>query len=347
MKIFDQTAIIIPVYRPNENLIQLINNLRLTFHQPIIVVDDGNPDQSIFKLLSGVTLLHHSVNQGKGAALKTAFQHVLDNLPEIKGVVTADADGQHPSEDVLKIASLLTQNPEAFLLATRTFDKRNPLRNMLGNLITRYVFLAVTGQKVMDTQNGLRGIPRSLLSELIKIPQQRFDYEMVMLKYITDMQKTIVQVPTQTIYRQEGAISSFRKWRDSYLIYRILLKDFFRFSIVSIVSFIIDYGLFLLFYQLLTGTYSIILAVVFSRILSGSGNYTLNRFYSFQLKVKLTKSIVQYFLLFLIIMVLSAFLTDGITILGLSAAWGKLVVDSLLFLVSFQVQRRYIFKHES
>jgi glycosyltransferase involved in cell wall biosynthesis len=347
MESFDHTAIIIPVFRPNGNLSKLIHALRLTYHQPIIVVDDGNSDQTIFKQLLGVTILHHSINQGKGAALKTGFQYVLDHLPEIEGVVTADADGQHPSEDILKVASLLDQDPRAFYLATRTFDKRTPWSNKVGNLITRYVFLAVTGQKIMDTQNGLRGIPRWLIPTIIKIPQQRFDYEMAMLKNIADKKTTMVQVPTQSIYHQEGAISSFRQWRDSYLIYQILLKDFFRFFQVSVLSFVIDYGLFLLFYQWLSGTYRIILAVIFSRMLSGIANYTLNRLYSFRSKVRLSQSMVQYLLLFLIIMATSAWLTDGITLLGLSAAWSKLMVDLFLFIVSYQVQKKYIFKHES
>jgi glycosyltransferase involved in cell wall biosynthesis len=344
MERFSQTAIIIPVYRPNENLVKLISKLRVSFHQPIIVVDDGNNDQNIFKQLTNVILLHHPINQGKGAALKTGFQYVLDHLPAIEGVVTADADGQHPSEDIIKIADLINQDSRSFYLATRTFDKQTPLSNKLGNLITRYVFLAVTGQKVMDTQNGLRGIPRWLLPSLIQIPQQRFDFEMVMLKHIATNQTTIVQVPTQTIYRQEGAVSSFRHWRDSYLIYQILLKDFFRFLLVSIFSFAIDFGLFLLFYLWLTGPYRIILAVIFSRVLSGFSNYTLNRIYSFRSKVKLSKSVGHYFLLFLIIMMATAILTYAITLLGVAAPVSKLIVYVCLFVVSFYIQKKYIFK---
>jgi glycosyltransferase involved in cell wall biosynthesis len=347
MELSGNTAIIIPVFRPNQNLLKLIQTLRLTFHGPIIVVDDGNEDQQIFKQLFNITLLHHPVNMGKGAALKTGFQYVLNHLPDMEGVVTADADGQHPPEDILKIVSLLDQDSRAFYLATRTFDQRTPLSNKLGNLITRYVFSAVTGQKVMDTQNGLRGIPRWLLSTIITIPQQRFDYEMAMLKKIASSKTTIVQVPSHTIYRQEGAISSFRQWRDSYLIYRILLNDFLRFFMVSVLSFVFDYGLFLLFYQWLNGTYRIILAVVFSRILSGIGNYTLNRFFSFHSKANVSQSAMQYLLLFLIIMATSALLTDGITLLGLSAGLSKLIVDLCLFFISYQVQKKYIFKHES
>ena len=344
MSRFKHTAIIIPVYRPNDNLIKLITNLRLSFHEPIIIVDDGNKDQNIFKQLTNVIVLHHPINQGKGAALKTGFKYVLDHLPTIEGVVTADADGQHPSEDIIKIADLIDQDSRALYLATRNFDKQTPLSNKLGNLITRYVFLAVTGQKVMDTQNGLRGLPRWLLPSLIQIPQQRFDYEMVMLKNIATNQTSIVQVPTQTIYRQDGAISSFRHWRDSYLIYKILLKDFFRFLFVSVFSFAIDFGLFLVFYLWITGPYRIILAVIFSRVLSGFSNYTLNRMYSFRSKVNLSKSVGQYFLLFLVIMIATALFTYAITLLGVAAPISKLIVYVCLFFVSFYIQKKYIFK---
>lgn len=347
MKSFSHTAIIIPAFRPNQNLINLITALRITFHQPIIVVDDGNENQDVFRQLSNVTILHHSVNLGKGAALKTGFRYILEHLPEIDGVVTADADGQHSPEDILKVAFLIDQDSRAFYLATRTFDKQTPRSNKLGNLITRYVFKAVTGQMVMDTQNGLRGIPRWLLSTLITIPQQRFDYEMAMLKGIAEKKTAIVQVPIQTIYRHEGAVSSFRQGRDSLLIYRVLLKDFFRFLTVSVISFLLDYGLFLMFYQWLTGSYRIIFAVVFSRILSGVSNYTMNRIYSFQSKVELSQSMIQYLFLFLIIMATSAWLTDGITLIGLSPALSKLLVDLFLFIVSYQIQKKYIFNHES
>ncbi|NLI92530.1 MAG: hypothetical protein GX434_10100 [Peptococcaceae bacterium] len=48
---------------------------------------------------------------GKGAALKTGIQYAAQNYPECCGYVTADADGQHAPEDILKVADSLEQNP--------------------------------------------------------------------------------------------------------------------------------------------------------------------------------------------------------------------------------------------
>ena len=338
-------AVIIPAYRPNQNLFKLVQKLQKHFKGTIIVVDDGNQDQTIFKQLSGVVLLHHDKNKGKGAALKTAFRYVLKELDSVYGVVTADADGQHPAEDILKMIHLIEQDSDSFYIGTRTFSQKTPLRNRLGNLITRKVFSWVTKQTIMDTQNGLRAIPKWLLEKLIKIPQQRYDYEMAMLKLIADQGVSIIQVPVKTIYEQEGAISSFNPWKDSVLIYRILLKSFVRFIIVGILSFVIDYALYLLFYNWFVGGWRIIMAVVSARVLSGIFNYVMNRFYSFESDVRFVKSSLQYLILFLLIMSLSAFFTDALTSFGLiSYQYAKIVVDSLLFLLSYTIQKKYIFK---
>jgi putative flippase GtrA len=338
-------AVIIPTYRPNQNLFKLVQKLQKHFKGMIIVVDDGNQDQTIFKQLSGVVLLHHDKNKGKGAALKTAFKYVLKELDSVYGVVTADADGQHPAEDILKMIHLIDQDSDLFYLGTRTFSQKTPLRNRLGNLITRKVFSWVTKQTIMDTQNGLRAIPKWLLEKLIKIPQQRYDYEMAMLKLIADQGVRIIQVPVKTIYEQEGAISSFNPWKDSVLIYRILLKSFVRFIIVGILSFAIDYALYLLFYTWFFGGWRIIAAVVSARVLSGIFNYLMNRFFSFESDVRFVKSSLQYIILFLLIMSLSAFFTDALTSFGfISYQYAKIVVDSLLFLLSYTIQKKYIFK---
>ncbi len=338
-------AVIIPAYRPNQNLFKLVQNLQKHFKGTIIVVDDGNQDQTIFKQLSGVVLLHHDKNKGKGAALKTAFRYVLKELDSVYGVVTADADGQHPAEDILKMIHLIEQDSDSFYIGTRTFSQKTPLRNRLGNLITRKVFSWVTKQTIMDTQNGLRAIPKWLLEKLIKIPQQRYDYEMAMLKLIADQGVRIIQVPVKTIYEQEGAISSFNPWKDSVLIYRILLKSFVRFIIVGILSFAIDYALYLLFYTWFIGGWRIIAAVLSARVISGMFNYVMNRFYSFESDVRFVKSSLQYLILFLLIMSLSAFFTDALTSFGfISYQYAKIVVDSLLFLLSYTIQKKYIFK---
>ena len=84
-----------------------------------------------------VQLLRHAVNLGKGAALKTAFNHVLCTYPELAGVVTADADGQHHPDDIERVAETLLARPDALVLGARTFGEDVPLRSRFGNIATR------------------------------------------------------------------------------------------------------------------------------------------------------------------------------------------------------------------
>jgi len=61
--------------------------------------------------LERVHLVHHAVNLGKGAALKTGMNYALVHFPNCCGVVTADADGQHHPEDIVRVAQRLRSIP--------------------------------------------------------------------------------------------------------------------------------------------------------------------------------------------------------------------------------------------
>src|SRR5262249_16736655 len=89
-------AVLIPAYRPDCALPRLVEQLSADGYRAIVVVDDGSgPDYAaLFAELDRATVLRHAVNLGKGAALKTGFNHILCDYPDAAGVVTADADGQ-------------------------------------------------------------------------------------------------------------------------------------------------------------------------------------------------------------------------------------------------------------
>ena len=91
-------VVLIPAYKPDMRLVSLVDEL-LAAELPVLVVDDGSqPEQKpVFDALAerGIEVLRHAVNQGKGRAMKTGFNYLLLNHPELKGVVTADCDGQH------------------------------------------------------------------------------------------------------------------------------------------------------------------------------------------------------------------------------------------------------------
>ena len=131
-------AVLIPAYKPTSAVVELVRELQSLDSEgriaAYVVVNDGSGDAFavLFEQLAAlpaVTVLPHAVNLGKGAALKSGMNHILTRLPEVKGVVTADADGQHAPENVMMVVHELGDRPANIVLGVRQFDPNTPLRS--------------------------------------------------------------------------------------------------------------------------------------------------------------------------------------------------------------------------
>lgn len=199
----------------------LVQRLNERFRR-VVVVNDGSTRgletlESVAPLVEKV--LVHPVNRGKGAALKTAF----DYLGAVD-VVTADADGQHTVEDIVRVAAALKTQREGLVLGVRAFAGKVPFRSRFGNWWTRIFFFLLTGLYVRDTQTGLRGIPASLISRVRALEGERYEYEMVMLADAKRQPVKPLQIPIETIYLNDNAESHFSPLKDTIRIYRALFR---------------------------------------------------------------------------------------------------------------------------
>ena len=158
----EQAVILIPSLEPDERLPVYIRKLKEGGFAHIVVIDDGSGEkyQPIFQEVDTVedtVVLHHEVNKGKGVALKTGYRYIMENLPDITGVITADADGQHTVADCLHLAEQLEKGERALYLGSRDFNLENiPPKSRSGNKITSVIFKLLYGQYLPDTQTGLR-----------------------------------------------------------------------------------------------------------------------------------------------------------------------------------------------
>jgi glycosyltransferase involved in cell wall biosynthesis len=126
MSCLSKVSIVIPSLDPDEKLLAVVDGLLATGFDDIILVNDGSKPENLayFETAaanSQVTVLHHPVNLGKGAALKTAFAWFLENRAERVGVVTADGDNQHHPEDIKACAQHLCDTGN-FTLGVRDFS---------------------------------------------------------------------------------------------------------------------------------------------------------------------------------------------------------------------------------
>ena len=211
--------------------------------------------------------------------------------------------------------------------------------------MTRRLLRLLTGIQLSDTQTGLRAIPKQYLQLLLNVPGERFEYEMNMILAFKDHNINITEVPIQTIYIDENKSSHFNPIVDSIRIYAV----FGKYVLSAGLSFIIDlfcFRLFLSFFSYISSGFYIIGATIAARIISSLFNYYSNQKLVF--KNHNQKSLLRYYSLAAVQMLVSAFLVNLLyrqfQVLG-ETTW-KIIVDSILFFVSFQIQRNWVFIKE-
>lgn len=215
-------AIVIPAYNPTEELKNIMNDLQKNEYSHIVVIDDGSKDKAIFETLKEqVTVIEHKKNYGKGRALKTGIKYVFNNIDDIKGIITVDADGQHQINDINHVYGEFKKQQDHLILGTRNFHgKHIPLRSKLGNKVIAYIVNRKFHKKLQDTQTGLRAIPKQYFQECLQIEGDRFEYEIYMIIHCIKKNIPIVQVPIKSVYINHNKGSHYHVIKDSYKIYK-------------------------------------------------------------------------------------------------------------------------------
>ena len=166
----------------------------------------------------------------------------------------------------------------------------------------------------------------------------------------------IREVPIATVYIEQNASSHFHPVRDAFRVYKV----FARFVFSSFSSFLVDIVMFTMLCWVLRLTAPelqaayvpylhmsvvILIATACARLLSSLWNYLLNRRLVFQNRESGAATFVKYYALAVVIVLLSA---QGVSLVTLWTGWNgtvvKILMDMLLFLVSFSVQKHWVFK---
>ena len=346
----EDIVIIIPSYKPEkEIMMEFIKKVKDNY-TTVIVVDDGsgNEYKKFFEEIENhkITVLRHYENLGKGRAIKTAFNYVLNTYKNITGVVTADCDGQHHIEDIIKCAEKLKQDSKKLVIGSRDFNGSHvPKRSKFGNKLTIAILSAFVGIKITDTQSGLRAYGIDTMKRFLRVSGERYEYETNMLIDCKESNIEIAEVPISTIYINNNSSSHFNPIKDSIIIYKIFIK----YIIASLSSFILDILLFSLLIKIFPHfkvgiITNIVVVTILSRIVSSTYNFIINAKIVFKNANK--KSIIKYFILVIAQMFISAFVVSELfLLLHISATIIKVVIDTIIFIMNFIIQREWVFKN--
>jgi putative flippase GtrA len=342
MPALDTVAVLIPAYQPGEALPSLVKALSETALGAIVVIDDGSGAEFRARFQDAsryprVLILRHAINLGKGAALKTALNYILCELPGISAIVTADADGQHHPDDVCRVAEAVVEHGDELVLGARRFRGGVPLRSRLGNDATRLLFGLLVGQRLNDTQTGLRGIPIGFAPHLLRIASNGYEFELDMLMLCKHQGVRMREVDIRTIYLEGNASSHFNPILDSMRIYFVLL----RFGVLSLMTALVDNIVFFIVYR---ASHTILGAQVAARLVALVFNYAGSRKAVFFSRDRHGWILPKYLLVVfgngLVSYGLIRVLSESF---GLSVLSAKLLAESTLFIANFTLLRDFVF----
>lgn len=336
--------ILIPAYEPGDTLTTLLDELRRDHPTlTLVVVDDGSGPhfEHVFRKAEalGATVLTLVTNRGKGAALKHGLAWIRDHHPG-EAVVCADSDGQHRPADITRVCERLdTLDDQSIVLGGRLFTGRVPARSRLGNWASRYLFGAVAGVKIHDTQTGLRGYPASLIDWLLRLEGDRFEYELTVLLEAARQRIPIDEVQIETRYLGQNESSHFRPVIDSLRVMRPMVG----YAASSFAAFLIDLAALQVLFAI---TGSLLASVIGARVISATINFLVNRYLVFDaVEERSGRRHAARYLAVASGMLTANFLALSVaTSAGLPLVPAKILVETALYVVSFQLQRLFVFR---
>ncbi len=208
---FDPCALV-PAFDAEATVGAVVRGLRKSVAR-VLVVDDGSSDRTAEKAAAeGAEVLRRPGNGGKGAAVRSGLERIL-NSPATH-VAFVDADGQHDPADLPTLLAA-AQEGDDFVIGSRMGDPEAiPRYRYRTNEIGSLVLSRMTGLDVEDAQSGYRVVAADLLRRL-ELNACGYIIETEMLLKASPHLTRFRHVPVRAIY---GGPSHYRPFRDTWVI---------------------------------------------------------------------------------------------------------------------------------
>lgn len=198
-------AIVMPVFNEEKHIENVLIGLSKQ-KLPVIVVNDGSKDKSkaiTEKLASRyplITSLSHSVNLGKGSAMKTGAEYAFSK--GFDAIIFMDSDGQHAVSDLSKFVEKLNTNKFDLVFGSRNLNLGVPFIRYIGNKVASVFVSLLFGIYVSDLISGYRAITSKAYKK-IKWQSQGYGVETEMVIRAKKANLKYCEIAVETIYFDE------------------------------------------------------------------------------------------------------------------------------------------------
>lgn len=214
MKKKQETMIVIPAYNEEKSIGNVINDLRKSGFENIIVVDDGSRDNTLeIAENKKVKVYSHIINRGLGGALSTGISAALKNNADI--IATCDADGQHNPKDIKRAIDFLKKEKLDVVIGSRLINSKGmPLSRKIINSGASFITQLLFGIYSTDTQSGLRVFTKEAAEKII-IKTNRMEVSSEIIKEIGRNKMKFKEIPIEAIYtdysmkKGQGGMNAF------------------------------------------------------------------------------------------------------------------------------------------
>ncbi len=224
---------IVPVYNERSTVAEIVRRIRavrIPLLVDVVVVDDGSSDGTGKVLAaiedSTVRVISHSVNRGKGAAIRTALPYALGDL-----VLIQDADLEYDPEDWPLLLDPILRGKASVVYGSRfTGQRKNMLLlHWIGNRFLSLITNLLYSTTLSDMETCYKLFDRQVL-EGIAIQSDRFDFEPEITSKVLRRGYRIYEVPISYAGREPSEGKKIT-WRDGFGAIVALIR--FRFTRMS------------------------------------------------------------------------------------------------------------------
>ena len=191
-------SIVIPVYNEKNTLETLLKRVeRVDYDKEIILIDDCSTDGTReviedYKNKPGYTVLTHSRNRGKGAALRTGFGHVTGDT-----VIIQDADLEYDPKDYGKLLEPILDGRADVVYGSRFLGGPHRVLffwHYLGNKVLTLLSNMLTNLNLTDMETCYKAFNRNVLNS-ITLKCDRFGFEPEFTSKVSRKKFRIYEVP--------------------------------------------------------------------------------------------------------------------------------------------------------